>query len=408
MYDNLLHQNVSTLLISSINDESLPGALLFCGRESSGKLTCALETARILSCSENPKGEWICSCPSCMQHKSLVNANVLLAGPRDCTPEIAAASSAFYKALESNSNYLTASRYLFLRAARKLTLRFNQILWEGDDKLSKIASIISEIDELMEPLDFPHELPELKTVEKQLDKLSALFQKLESGFLYDSIPVAQIRNASAWARLKSSEGKKTIIIENADRMLESVRNALLKILEEPPEDTVFILTTSRRNAVMPTILSRVRTYNFSERTLEQQHDVISRVFHADEFHGSINDYLLSYLPVQPDFLRKVAADFFAETSSHRIPDIHALVKACGAFNPRIMLKLFLEGLLIAQKKLLFSAPSSSAAFEISSSVRECWNSVTVYNQSPNSALEKLAVDILKINKLSGGALICAD
>ena len=73
-----------------------------------------------------------------------------------------------------------------------------------------------------------------------------------------------------------------------------------------------------------------------------------------------------------------------------------------------MLKLFLEGLLAAQKKLLFSAPSSSAAFEISSSVRECWNSVTVYNQSPNSALEKLAVDILKINKLSGGALICAD
>ncbi|MFC2603101.1 MAG: DNA polymerase III, partial [Treponema sp.] len=345
---------------------------------------------------------------SCMQHKSLVNANVLLAGPRDCTPEIAAASSAFYKALESNSNYLTASRYLFLRAARKLTLRFNQILWDGDDKLSKIASIISEIDELTEPLDFPHELPELKNVEKNLEKLSALFQKLESDFLYDSIPVAQIRNASAWARLKSSEGKKTIIIENADRMLESVRNALLKILEEPPEDTVFILTTSRRNAVMPTILSRVRTYNFSERTLEQQHDVISRVFHADEFHGSISDYLLSYLPVKPDVLRKSAADFFAETASSHIPDIQVLVKACGAFNPRIMLKLFLEGLLIAQKKLLFSAPSSSAAFEISSSVRECWNSVTVYNQSPNSALEKLAVDILKINKLSGGALICAD
>ena len=53
-------------------------------------------------------------------------------------------------------------------------------------------------------------------------------------------------------------------------MLESVRNALLKILEEPPADTVFILTTSRRNAVMSTILSRVRTYQFNERTLEQQ------------------------------------------------------------------------------------------------------------------------------------------
>ncbi len=186
MYDNLLHQNAASLLAASINEDSLPGALLFCGAEASGKLTCALETARILSCSANPKGEWICTCPSCMQHKSLVNANVLLAGPRNCTPELAAASSAFYKALESNSNYLTASRYLFLRASRKLTLRFNQILWDGDDKLSKIASIISEIDELTEPLDFPHELPELKNVEKNLEKLSALFQKLESDFLYDS------------------------------------------------------------------------------------------------------------------------------------------------------------------------------------------------------------------------------
>ena len=36
----------------------------------------------------------------------------------------------------------------------------------------------------------------------------------------------------------SEEGKKTIIIENADRMQTSVRNALLKILEEPPEDCV--------------------------------------------------------------------------------------------------------------------------------------------------------------------------
>ena len=184
-----------------------------------------------------------------------MSERLLLAGPRDCAPEITAASSVFYTAFESNSPYLTAARYLFLRAARKLTLRFSQILWAGDDKLSKIASVMSEIDELIEPLDFPHELPDLKTVKKNLDKLSPLFQKLEGDFLYDSIPVAQIRNASAWARLKSSGGKKTIIIENADRMLESVRNALLKILEEPPEDTVFIFTTTRRTAVLTTFLS---------------------------------------------------------------------------------------------------------------------------------------------------------
>ncbi len=407
MYDNLLHQNASAFLTEDLNANRLPGALLFSGSAASGKLTCALETARILSCSHSPKGAWTCACSSCLRHKSLVSERLLLAGPRDCAPEITAASSVFYTALESNSPYLTAARYLFLRAARKLTLRFSQILWAGDDKLSKIASVMSEIDELIEPLDFPHELPDLKTVKKHLDKLSPLFQKLEGDFLYDSIPVAQIRNASAWARLKSSGGKKTIIIENADRMLESVRNALLKILEEPPEDTVFILTTTRRTAVMPTILSRVRTYNFSERTLEQQRDVITRVFHADNFGGSIQDYLLSYLPVPPDTLRKSAADFFAETAASRIPDVQAAVKTCGAFNPRIMLKIFLDGLLIAQRRLLFFAQGSFAAAEIAPLVQECWNSVTVYNQSPNAALENLALGLLRIHKRSGGVLSCA-
>lgn len=407
MYDNLLHQNAAAFLTADLNADALPGALLFSGSAASGKLTCALETARILSCADSSKGEWTCACPSCLRHKALVSANLLLTGPRDCAPEIAAASSVLAAALEANSPYLTAARYLFLRAARKLTLRFSQILWEGDDKLSKIASVVSEIDELIEPLDFPHELPNLKTVKKHLDKLSPLFQKLEGDFLYDSIPVAQIRNASAWARLKSSGGKKTIIIENADRMLESVRNALLKILEEPPEDTVFILTTTRRTAVMPTILSRVRTYNFSERTLEQQRDVLARVFHADAFFGSIHDYLLSYLPVPPETLRKSAADFFLETAASRIPDVQAVLKTCGAFNPRIMLKIFLDGLLTAQRRLLFFAQGSIAALEISTLVQECWTSVTAYNLSPAAALENLALSLLRINKRSGGVLSCA-
>ena len=45
-----------------------------------------------------------------------------------------------------------ATRYLFLRSIRKLTIRFNPVLWKEDDKLNKIAAIISEIDEDLEDL----------------------------------------------------------------------------------------------------------------------------------------------------------------------------------------------------------------------------------------------------------------
>ena len=404
MYDNLLYQNVASLLSSDILNGNLPGALLFSGLHGSGKLTCALETARILSCSGEKKGHWLCSCPSCLQHKALVSNNLLLAGPKDCTPEISAASRAFLNAVMNSSSHLTAARYLFVRSVRKLTLRFSPILLDGDEKLSKIAVLMNSLDEELEPIDFPHELPDFQAVQKSVEKIIPLCEKLEADFLYDSIPVAQIRNAASWARLKSVSGKKTIIIENADRMLESVRNALLKILEEPPEDTVFILTTSRRNAVMPTILSRVRTYAFMERNLSQQKEVISRVFHNENFNGTIDDFLLTFLPVAPDKIHSFSEEFYALIADSKIPDSARIIKDCGNFEPRIIFKIFLSGIQRRSKKLLSFPAGTVAAKEITDSLQQCWNNVSVYNQSVKSALEILVRDMSKINKLHGNIL----
>lgn len=404
MFDNVLNQNITSQISRDIVSGQFPGAVLYSGPQGSGKLTCALETSRILSCVGAKKGHWLCECPSCLQHKALVSNNVIIAGPRDCTPEISASSRTFLNAVYSDAKYLTAARYLFIRSVRKLTQRFNPILWQDDDKLNKIAVLMADIDEELEPLDFPHSLPESDKIKKSCEKLVELCTKLESSFLYDSIPIAQIRNVSNWARLKSIDGKKTIIIENADRMLESVRNALLKILEEPPADTMFILTTSRRNAVMPTILSRVRTYGFTERSLGQQQEVIKRVFHEDSFSGSINDFLLTFLPVKPDVLTEKAADFITSIVSGHIPDIGQIVKACDSFDPRIMLKIFLNGIQLKTAKLLENPAGTQAAFELTKALKDCWNNVTVYNQSVVSAMEILVRDIAKINKIHGNVL----
>ena len=70
MYDNLLYQNVESLLTDDIKNDRLPGSILFSGPDSSGKLTAALETSRILSCRNNPRGKWTCTCSSCLQQNA--------------------------------------------------------------------------------------------------------------------------------------------------------------------------------------------------------------------------------------------------------------------------------------------------------------------------------------------------
>ena len=404
MFDNLLYQNASSLLKDDILNNRLPGAILLSGPQASGKLTCALEIARILSCSGenqyNQRGHWLCECPSCKKNKELSNTNVLLAGPRDCSLEILAAKKAFLQASFDNSRYLTAVRYLFIRSVRKLTMRFSQVLWEGDDKLSKLSPIMAAIDEDMEKLNPEKPLPDSEKLEKICDSIVKNCDKLESGFMYDSLPINQIRRASVWAHMKSVSGKKVFIIENAECMLESVRNALLKILEEPPEDMVFILTTSNRGAVMPTILSRVRTYNFTERSAVQQKEVVQRVFHArgDEESLLINDYLQLFLPVKPVEIKKAASAYFSHIMSGQIPLSDSVIKECSGFEPRFLLKIFLVGIMEEAKGGELTPQRAEICAKITGFCRECYNSVTVYNISPAAVIEKLSRDLAGLRR----------
>ena len=72
-----------------------------------------------------------------------------------------------------------------------------------------------------------------------------------------NISVAQIRALRADAYIKPHmQGKKVFIIKKADTMNEQSQNALLKVLEEPPENVVFILITESLAAFLDTIISR--------------------------------------------------------------------------------------------------------------------------------------------------------
>ena len=400
MFDNLLYQPVSSLLETDIVQNQLPQSLLLSGKEASGKLTCALEIARILDCTgdENGvKGNWLCQCNSCLKHKQLGATNLIIAGPRDCILEIGAAKKTLINAVYNQASYLMAARYLFLRSVRKLTLRFSPVLWEEDDKASKVSSLIAAIDEDMEEILPPRDLPEISKLEKLVNSIEENCQKLESSYLYNSIPVSQVRRLSVWARLTSADtSKKTIIIENADKMQESVRNALLKILEEPPADCMFILTTTNRGAVMPTILSRVRTYNFYQRTVPQQLEVIKRVFHDDDTNfNNISEYLNGFLPVSREQIKNNAKLFFDSLYHGKNPDIQQIAKNLNNFQPKLLLKNFMSlvlqemGLYLKQENLSQTdlAKRTAYAEKLQKAIQSAYNNITIFNINPVSALE---------------------
>ena len=78
------------------------------------------------------------------------------------------------------------------------------------------------------------------------------------------IKIDKIRDIIYQASLKPYEAwKKIFIINNAEDMNEESQNALLKILEEPRENQIFILTTSRISGILPTVISRCKAIKFN-------------------------------------------------------------------------------------------------------------------------------------------------
>jgi len=77
----------------------------------------------------------------------------------------------------------------------------------------------------------------------------------------NTISVEAIRSLQQFVRLKTigdEPMRRAIIIEHADAMTTEAQNAFLKLLEEPPADTIILLTAKSRESLLPTILSRVQ------------------------------------------------------------------------------------------------------------------------------------------------------
>lgn len=77
------------------------------------------------------------------------------------------------------------------------------------------------------------------------------------------VKIDQIRALQQTAYLTPQRARyRIVVIEAADKMNTASANALLKILEEPPSHTVFILIAQQLSTVLPTVLSRCQLFRF--------------------------------------------------------------------------------------------------------------------------------------------------
>jgi DNA polymerase-3 subunit delta' len=76
------------------------------------------------------------------------------------------------------------------------------------------------------------------------------------------IKIDQIRALGSFINISTHrQGKRIVLLYPAEALNNAAANALLKTLEEPPPDTLFLLVTHRQDRLLPTILSRCRQFS---------------------------------------------------------------------------------------------------------------------------------------------------
>ena len=154
----------------------------------------------------------------------------------------------------------------------------------------------------------------------------------------ESIKIETVRALTERLSMTRQSKYKIVLIQSLERMPAAAANSFLKTLEEPPERTVFILTTNDITLLLPTIVSRVRAIKFSpvspsfltkkleELYPDQPAEVIrdvslfslgrtGKALHLMESPEALADYIKIYHDVQNFLSSKNIVDRFAYVES---------------------------------------------------------------------------------------------
>ena len=211
-------ESLKEQLIQTVHEKRVSHARLFLGSEGSGSLPLAIAYAQFVNCTSRGEREPCGKCLSCVKFNKLAHPDLHFVFPVVKTDKIKAPVSDHY--IEKWREAVKANPYM----------TYNQWLEQMVDDNKQGGIFVDESREILKKLSF-------KTYEAEY---------------------------------------KVMIIWLAEKMNQQTANKLLKILEEPPEKTLFLLIAESADHILPTILSRTQ---------------ISRVPKIDT--QSLTDYLVA-------------------------------------------------------------------------------------------------------------------
>ena len=202
------HQALKHHLISTVRENRVSHAQLFLGPEGSGSLALALAYAQFINC-EQPQADDSCGhCPSCLKYEKLIHPDLHFSYP-------------FFvkKADETASTYMEDWRKAFL------------------------------------------ENPYLS--------LSHWRNQLEAENKQANINIAEAHDIIKKLSLKAFEAEYKVLIMWLPEYLDTQGNALLKLIEEPPAKTLFLVVAENQDTILNTIISRTQLMKVNKLSHEE-------------------------------------------------------------------------------------------------------------------------------------------
>ncbi len=366
-----------------------PQASLLVGSRYSGRMTAALELARVLSCRiETAKGEERCRCASCQAFRQLENTNLIVISARDHQSVIETALSNYQR--QRNE----ASRLFLLRSVRIQLLQYHGALMDQSAQKNQASyDAAAQASELLLELSDLDDGASAAAVDRIVKNLrAALKPLLVASRKNTSISIAQVRAIQEWTGLTAMDGlPRIVVIEALEQATEGARNSLLKMLEEPPENVWYILITENPGRIMQTILSRVRKYYFPMVTEEGRGRLLQECFFADPHqYDSLETYFLSCGGLDCHEAASLARRFLggvlgeAPYSGEDLASFAAWVDESGQHA-----YVFRELLLSLEKEYLSGRIEASKAKRLSALVSETLNRAALFNQNRKLSIEGL-------------------
>ena len=124
--------------------------------------------------------------------------------------------------------------------------------------------------------------------------------------------VEDIKTLMEQVRIPPQVGRYSVyIIDEVHMLSQAAFNAFLKTLEEPPAHAIFILATTEKHKILPTILSRCQTYDFNRITVE---NIVRNLRMVAESEGiKIDDESLHVIAHKADGAMRDALTIFDQT-----------------------------------------------------------------------------------------------